>query len=153
MAGSGRKGPHYKNSAVARASLPGLAWPGLATQHDANLMALLYQLEQSQWWSPDQLRDHQFRQLTGLVQHVLNTVPYYRERYQDWGINAGWKLSPESFTSTLPILTRPEVQEAGDAFHSTDIPKAHGNVGDTFISGSTGRPLKTLKTGLSEMIW
>ena len=74
-----RKGPHYKFPVTAQATLPGLAWPGLATQHGANLLALLFQLEQSQWWRPDQLRDHQFTQLASLVRHALNTVPYYRK--------------------------------------------------------------------------
>ena len=117
------------------------------------MLALLFQLEQSQWWRPDQLRDHQFTQLASLVQHALNTVPYYRKHRQAWGIDARWKLTPESFAAILPILTRPEVQEGGAEFHSTKTPKAHGNIGDTFTSGSTGRPLKTLKTGLSEMVW
>ena len=99
------------------------------------------------------MRDHQFTQLASLVQHALNTVPYYRKHRQAWGIDARWKLTPESFAAILPILTRPEVQEGGAEFHSTKSPKAHGNIGDTFTSGSTGRPLKTLKTGLSEMVW
>ncbi|MFP6690328.1 MAG: hypothetical protein VCD31_13595 [Alphaproteobacteria bacterium] len=125
----------------------------MATQLGANFLALLFQLEQSQWWRPDQLRDHQFTQLASLVQHALNTVPYYRKHRQAWGIDARWKLTPESFAAILPILTRPEVQEGGAEFHSTKSPKAHGNIGDTFTSGSTGRPLKTLKPGLSEMVW
>lgn len=153
MAGSRRKGPYSKFPATANSSLPGLAWPGLATQHGSHLLTLLYQLEQSQWWSPQQLRRHQFSQLAPLVQHAFNTVPYYRKHRQAWGIDANWKLTPESFTASLPILTRAEVQEGGAEFHSNKAPKAHGKIGDTFTSGSTGRPLKTLKTGLAEMIW
>ena len=99
------------------------------------------------------MRDHQFTQLARLVHHAFNTVPYYREHRQAWGIDANWKLTPESFAACLPILTRAEVQEGGAQFHSTKVPDAHGKIGDTFTSGSTGRPLKTLKTGLSEMVW
>lgn len=153
MAGSHRKGPYSEFPATAHASLPGLAWPGLATQHGGQLLALLYQLEQSQWWSPEQLRLHQFSQLAHVVQHALNTVPYYRRNRQAWGIDANWKLTPESFTASLPILTRAEVQQGGAEFHSGQVPEAHGKIGDTFTSGSTGRPLKTLKTGLAEMLW
>ena len=153
MAASSRKGPHSEYPAIAHSSLAGLAWPGLATQHGAHLLALLYQFEQSQWWRPSQLRYHQFRQLAPLVQHALNTVPYYREHRQAWGIDANWKLTPESFASCLPILTRAEVQEGGTLFHSTKVSEAHGKIGDTFTSGSTGRPLKTLKSGLSETVW
>jgi phenylacetate-CoA ligase len=153
MAGSRRKGPYSKFPATAHASLSGLAWPGLATQHGSHLLTLLYQLEQSQWWSPEQLRLHQFSQLAQVVQHALNTVPYYRKHRQAWGIDANWKLTPESFTASVPILTRAEVQEGGAEFHSNKVPESHGKIGDTFTSGSTGRPLRTLKTGLAEMIW
>ena len=133
--------------------LPGLAWPGISTAHGTNLMALLYQLEQSQWWTPQQLLRHQFRQLAVVLQHALRTVPYYRDHRHAWGIDGQWNLTPESFAAHLPILTRPEVQEGGDIFHSTSVPEEHGNIGETFTSGSTGRPLKTLKTGLAEMVW
>ncbi len=134
-------------------SVAGLAWPGLASRHGNNLLALLYQLERSQWWSPVQLRRHQFRQLTRLVSHAFNTVPYYREHLRAWGIDGRWKLTPQSFAAGLPIMTRAEVQQGGAAFHSAKLPEAHGKTGDTFTSGSTGRPLKTVKTGLSEMVW
>ena len=130
-----------------------LAWPGLASDHGNKLLALLYQLERSQWWSPVQLRRHQFRQLTHLMSHALHSVPHYRDHRQAWGIAERWKLTPQSFVAALPILTRAEVQHGGAAFYSTELPEAHGQTGDTFTSGSTGRPLKTKKSGLAELVW
>ncbi len=99
------------------------------------------------------MRRHQFRQLTRLVSHAFNTVPYYREHLRAWGIDGRWKLTPQSFVAALPILTRAEVQHGGAAFYSTELPEAHGQTGDTFTSGSTGRPLKTKKSGLAELVW
>jgi len=116
-------------------------------------MALLYQLELSQWWTPQQLRRQQFSQLAALLQHTFKHVPYYRAHREAWGIEGKWDLTPDSFAARVPILTRAEVQEGGAAFHSEAVPEAHGKTGDTFTSGSTGRPLRTLKTGLSEMLW
>ncbi|MBT5676155.1 MAG: phenylacetate--CoA ligase family protein, partial [Rhodospirillaceae bacterium] len=136
-----------------RSALAGLAWPGLPAHQGTRLLAILYQLELSQWWTPRQLRRHQFRQLVPLLQHAFQHVPYYRAQREAWGIDAKWNLTPESFAARVPILTRAEVQEGGAAFHSEDVPEAHGKIGDTFTSGSTGRPLKTLKSGLSEMMW
>ncbi len=150
---SGRHGPSPKFPATAHAALPGLAWPALPSQHGTSLLALLYQLEFSQWWAPEQLRRHQFKQMVPLLEHAFQHVPYYRERREAWGIDARWNLTPESFAARVPIITRAEVQEAGTSFHSEAVPKAHGPAGDTFTSGSTGRPLKTLKTGLTEMMW
>jgi phenylacetate-CoA ligase len=116
------------------------------------LIALLYQLELSQWWTPQQLRRQQFRQLAALLQHTFKHVPHYRAHREAWGIEGKWDLTPDSFANRVPILTRAEVQEGGAAFHSEAVPEAHGKTGDTFTSGSTGRPLRTLKTGLSEML-
>ncbi len=136
-----------------RSALAGLAWPGLPAEHGARLLAILYQLELSQWWRPEQLRRHQFRQLAPLLQHAFQHVPYYRAQREAWGIDAKWKLTPESFADRVPILTRAETQEGGAAFHSEAVPEAHGKIGDTFTSGSTGRPLKTLKSSLAEVMW
>jgi len=77
-AGAGRTGPPSKYPATAHNSLSGLAWPGLPTQHGTRLIALLYQLELSQWWTPQQLRRQQFRQLAALLQHTFKHVPHYR---------------------------------------------------------------------------
>jgi phenylacetate-coenzyme A ligase PaaK-like adenylate-forming protein len=41
-------------------------------------MALLYQMELSQWWTPRQLLRHEMRQLVPLMQHAFANVPYYR---------------------------------------------------------------------------
>ncbi|MDP6589262.1 MAG: phenylacetate--CoA ligase family protein [Alphaproteobacteria bacterium] len=153
MAGVMRKGPHSTFPATAHSSLAGLAWPGLASQLSTHLMALLYQLEQSQWWTAGQLSRHQLRQLAPLVQHALNTVPHYREHRRAWGIGGKWKLTAQSFAASLPILTRAEAQERGAALHAASLPKGHGETGDIFTSGSTGRPLRTLKTGLAEIMW
>ena len=153
MAGMLRRGPHSDFPATAHSSLAGLAWPGLASQLGTNLLALLYQLEQSQWWSEGQLQRHQLRQLAHLMQHAMTSTPYYREHRRAWGIGGEWQLTEQSFAAALPILTRAEVQQGGAAFHAATLPEGHGEIGDTFTSGSTGRPLKTLKTGLSEIMW
>ena len=76
MAGMMRRGPHSDFPATAHSSLAGLAWPGLASQLGTNLLALLYQLEQSQWWSEGQLQRHQLRQLAHLMQHAMTSTPY-----------------------------------------------------------------------------
>ena len=43
-------------------------------------LALLLGLEQSQWWTPEQIAERQFQQLAALVLHALRTVPFYRDR-------------------------------------------------------------------------
>src|SRR5882762_769726 len=65
-------------------------------------------LEQSQWWSPDQLQQFQWQELRRLLTHVFRTVPYYRRKYSAAGIDIREICTPEDF-ARLPPLTRAEV--------------------------------------------
>ncbi|MCD4704626.1 phenylacetate--CoA ligase family protein [bacterium] len=104
-----------------------------------NIAKHLKFLNESQWWSLDQLIDYQNRKLKELINHVYNNVPYYRsimdKRY----------LTPDDFKTIgdlkkLPILTKTDVQNnfpdlicAKNINHSKSM-KGHS-------SGSTGVPI------------
>jgi phenylacetate-CoA ligase len=38
-------------------------------------------LSKSQWWSPDELREFQWRELQVLLKIALDSVPFYRKKY------------------------------------------------------------------------
>ena len=95
----------------------------------------------------------QFRQINLLLRHALETVPYYRDRCQEWGIELAHATSPEEYCRRISILTRAEVQELGDKLLSAEVPKLHGKSGSVFTSGSTGMPIKVIKTELTETLW
>lgn len=65
-------------------------------------------MEQSQWWSADQLADFQWRETRLLVEHVFRSVPYYRKKYGAMGIECGDIKNREDFAQ-LPPLSREEV--------------------------------------------
>jgi hypothetical protein len=71
-------------------SIPDIDWPGLPKSSDAVVFAILFQLEQSQWWSPEELWMHQRRQLSKLIAHAARTVPFYKKR-----LRPDAKLKPE----------------------------------------------------------
>mgnify|MGYP000697629633 CR=1 FL=1 len=48
-------------------------WPAVPIGESGTVLAMLFQLDQSQWWSPESLREHQFAQLDLLVDQ-LDTV-------------------------------------------------------------------------------
>lgn len=118
----------------------------------ARLLALQFQLEQSQWWPPESLRRRQFGQLECLLTHAFETVPFWRERLR----GAGWEpraaFDEETFRR-LPVLTRREVQAAGEALRSTGVPPEHGRVTDGWTSGSTGTPIHFFQTEASKLFW
>lgn len=115
------------------------------------MLAMQFQLEQSQWWPADRLREFQMRQLRLLLEHAGQTVPFYRERFR----NAGF--DPRQFDwqdfSALPLLVRADIQNAGDALHSRNVPAGHGRLTDYQTSGSTGTPIRGHGTELTRFFW
>src|SRR5260221_690929 len=56
------------------------------------------------------------------------------------------------FTS-LPLLERRHLQEHYEEVKSTRLPRAHGRTAESRTSGSTGAPVRVLKTELSQLFW
>ena len=107
--------------------------------------AIHRQLEQSQWWPESQLRDGQLWQANILISHAWRTVPFYRQRLEAARFREGHKITAEEWPR-LPILTRCDIQDAGDRLNSSAVPKDHGKIISTTTSGSTGTPVTVLST-------
>ena len=129
-----------------------IAWPAVLDLPAMAVGALLFQLDRSQWWPADVLWRHQASQLRRLAAHAQGTVPFYGERLagladetDDDRFLAAWRQ--------VPVLTRAEIQAAGDDLVSTALPETHGGTGEIFTSGSTGKPVRALRTQLWEMFW
>jgi phenylacetate-CoA ligase len=116
------------------------------------LLALRFQLERTQWWPARNLRRHQLRQVEAVLKHAVRTVPFYRERFGTAGFTLREPLAEEQFVA-LPLLTRAEVQAAGERLLSTAVPPGHGRVYAGQTSGSTGRPIAYRSTELASVFW
>ena len=127
-------------------AVEGISYPAVPDARASALLAVLYQLDASQWWSSEQLRDAQMRQLSTLLDHAAREVPFYqREPYQ----NASGSSFDDKAWRALPILTRAEVQGAADSLLARSIPSSHGDTDEIFTSGSTGKPVKVIRTQVS----
>ena len=123
----------------------GVAWPAVPDLPGMATAALLFQLDRSQWWPAETLWRHQAAQLRLLASHARETVPFYRARLADLDIEA----DDDRFLAAwrqLPILSREEIQDAGERLTSTSLPDNHGATGDIFTSGSTGKPVRALRS-------
>lgn len=132
-----------------RSVCAGVAWPAFTDDNSARLLALQYQLEQSQWWPAARIEALQLEQLQAVFDHARATVPFWHERLA----NAPARIESMAVLRTLPVTTRREIQQAGGAIHSTASPQAHGEVLSTESSGSTGEPLQTLGTAWTQLLW
>lgn len=123
-------------------AMPGAAWPALPRSGGADVLALLFQLQQSERLPPDELAALQRSQLDLLLRHAYEHTPFYREH---WG-----SLRP---LEELPLLNRKHLQERFTDLHSRRYPKSHGPTSETRTSGSTGAPVRVLKSRLTSLIW
>jgi len=144
-----KKLPHPLHWAF-QSNLPAMAWPAIPDGNVANMLALLHQLESSQWLSPPALRQHQYRQLELVLRHAFASSPYYRQRWAG-NFDPSLPLTPQRFAA-LPLLSRRELQANFDDLKCRTIPP-HGNVGEATTTGSTGTPVRVLKTELCLLLW
>jgi phenylacetate-CoA ligase len=136
-----------------RSTVPGIDWPAVPSPAAATMLALLEQLEHSQWCTPEELKRRQMVQLGSLVRHAASHVPYYRggpddDPHPDPSGGRG-AIDPNQWAQ-VPVLTRAEVQDNFDALQSNDIPTGHGEVSKVSTSGSTGSPVTVKTTMLAQ---
>ena len=123
--------------------LPGIHWPPIPGTRQAAVLALLFQMEHSQWLPEAALRARQSMQLRGLLAHARRHCRFYRERLPaeatDW--------------ETIPLLMRRDLQEHFDDLLATTYPSAHGKTFDISTGGSTGEPVTVRRTQLTQLFW
>ena len=95
-------------------------------------------LMDSQWWSTKALQEYQMKQLSKVLKHAYENVPYYRAAFSERG------LKPEDIQDfndfrKLPFLSKDDLRNRLDELVATNIPK------DTMewetTGGSTAQPL------------
>lgn len=116
------------------------------------MLAVQFQLSQSQWWPAAELERSELRQLGNLLRHAYNTIPFWRQRLTAAGYDPDAEVTRQ-WLSTLPVLSRGEVQARGEALVSRDSPSAHGRVFQGQTSGSTGMPITCYQTELTQFFW
>ena len=131
-------------------AIEGLLWPAVPGADGAQLLAALFQLEQSQWWDAEALRAHQFRQLEQVVAHAWREVPFYRARLEAAGLRPGEAIDENSW-GRVPLLRRRDVQDQHLAAGA--VPPSHGPTSILRTSGSTGEPIAITGTALSNFFW
>ncbi|MDA0238722.1 MAG: AMP-binding protein [Proteobacteria bacterium] len=135
---------------VPISAVPGITWPAVPDANSSEILALAYQLAQSEWWTPDLLVARQLAQAGELLAHATRSVPYYRDRIDGY-ISSTGTLTSERWRST-PILSRAVLQEYADRFKSEALPKAHAPVSQISTSGSTGRVVTILGTKMTALM-
>ena len=134
---------------VPHSGAQGIAWPAVPRAGDAYVLSLLYQFERTQWWTPDQLIEHQLDQLHVLLRHAYGTAPFYRERLAEIAALPREDLTLDRLR-VLPLLTKDDLRTHSDSLQTQALPERHGPVHELFTSGSTGSPVRVVATQVTE---
>jgi len=95
-------------------------------------------LQQSQWWSPEELAAYQAQALSRLLDHAYENVPYYRRVFRERGLVPGDIQAPADL-ALLPFLTKQIVQNNLPDLKARNYPETAFEYVCT--SGSTGTPM------------
>jgi phenylacetate-CoA ligase len=127
----------------------GVRWPAIPSRRASHLVALLWQMQESERWSTDRLLEAQQEQSAELLSHARKTVPFYAERLATHSSievgSLGWR--------EIPLLAREDVQQHAARLRSNALPAPHGPVFETRTSGSTGQPVVVARTALLQLLW
>ena len=95
-------------------------------------------LQKSQWWSQEQLEEYQMRQLSKLLNHAYENVPYYRRIFDERALKPQDIQSPSDLPK-LPFLTKEIIRDNLNELIVSNYPSRKLEYVTT--GGSTGIPL------------
>ena len=84
---------------------------------ETQILNLYRELEVTQWWTAEQLRQWQFSQLSKLVAHASEHVPFYAEILTSLRKGADESIDEAAWRS-LPLLTKQQVRTEGARLRS-----------------------------------
>lgn len=118
----------------------------------ARIWQAFQHLDQTQWWSREQLEQYQVGRLQSLVTHCARHVPYYRELFAKHKIVAEQVRTLADYRH-LPILTRSTYQDQVDSFFAEQLPEATLLTDVRTTSGTSGVSIKVQQTNVVGAWW
>jgi len=107
------------------------------------IMKKLNELNNSQWWSQENIEALQISKVRDMLIYAGHSVPYYKRIFDDSG------FCPQSFRELsdlqkIPVLTKQDIQNHFSELKSCAVPEEECFVNHT--GGSTGQPLSFVQT-------
>jgi phenylacetate-CoA ligase len=134
-------------------SLPGTVWPPVPYPQVSLVWNAYQELCRTQWLSAAEIETMQLRQLNALVAHARANVPYYAKLFADAGMGDSPIESLEEIRK-IPKLTRELYQANFDALQAKKLPDGMlATEKGSFTSGTSGVPIKVLKTNRDVFWW
>ncbi len=129
----------------------GMNWAARQPLSQAAIVAAIRgQLEETQWLSnSEKVRRHSI-QLAPLLKHFEQTSPWFHDRLRSLRLATEDLGTPETLRR-LPVMTKRDIQSAGQRLFCRALPSEHGYSIPVRTSGSTGQPTLVHRTALTEL--
>jgi phenylacetate-CoA ligase len=114
-------------------------YPIAETFIGTRMLKYLKRLEDTQWWSPDQIRELQHEKLRTIIKHAYENVPYYHRIFNERGLTDK-DIQTADDLQKLPVLTKDSIRQNFTDLVAKDTKNRKPLLNAT--SGSTGEPLK-----------
>jgi phenylacetate-CoA ligase len=132
--------------------LPGHHWPPLPDHNLSQVWSAYRSLDDTQWLGVAELEHHQLIQFRALLGHCQRHVPYYRELLTRYGVNCD-SIHSMYDLRRVPILSRLTWQEHFDKFCAEQLPQGTVALDEDRTSGTSGVPVRVLKTNMFYVWW
>jgi len=130
----------------------GNQWPALPDAALSQVWSAYLALDRTQWLDPDEIERQQFVQLRALLEHSVTHVPYYRDLFAQTGIAIS-SLQSRGDLKRLPLLPRRTWQEHFERFCAAEVPPGTVVLDEDNTSGTSGAPIRILKTNIYYVWW
>jgi phenylacetate-CoA ligase len=103
-------------------------------------------LQESQWWSREKLEEYQMQQLSKMLHHAYQNVPYYRRIFDERGLRPQ-DIQNSDDLKKLPFLSKDDFKNWAEYLLARNFNPNHLRM--THTSGTTGKPLQFFEDPLT----
>jgi len=132
--------------------LPGHRWPSLPDLGLSQVWSAYLALDSTQWLGAAELEQHQLIQFRTLLDQCQQHVPYYRELLARHGISCA-SVQSMSDLRRIPLLSRRTWQDQFEQFCAEQLPEGTVALDEDKTSGTSGVPIRVLKTSIFYVWW
>lgn len=143
--------PSPTDGSAGRGTSPDFAFRPVLPPGEAQILGIYRQLEGSQWWPAEKLRQWQYAQASQLVAHARQHVPFYAETSGRLFPGSPGAIDEDAWRA-LPILTKEEVRTETARMRSRGLPPSVV-VYSEWTTGSSGVPLEVVKTAAADLLF
>lgn len=116
------------------------------------LEQLIAHLDETQWWTIEQLEKLQERNLLPLIKHHAKNSSHFSMRLAAQGLTPNSVMSLKGLKRLKPFGKK-EIQATKGNFAAKSVPQNHLPLSEVQTSGSTGQPVKLTKGRLTTLYW